>query len=153
MGTPMAAANGKGKGNVIRENERKWTRHLLSAGFMMLPTIILHRQRDLGLNPVDVNILLQLISHWWRKDNLPHPSKRTIADRLGIDPSTVRRHIAAMEKRRLITRVERQNTDSGRQSNYYDLRGLVRAARPYADEVLKARKAKGRKGSPAAERK
>ena len=55
----------------IRRNEEKWTRTLMDAGWTVLPSIILEKQHALGLDAVDVNILLQLARHWWYKDNPP----------------------------------------------------------------------------------
>jgi hypothetical protein len=60
----------------LKENERKWTKTLMDAGYTVIPAVILDRQQALGLDPVDVNILLQLITHWWKADNLPYPSKK-----------------------------------------------------------------------------
>ncbi len=47
----------------------------------VLPSIILEKQHALGLDAIDVNILLQLARHWWYRDNPPHPSKASIAHR------------------------------------------------------------------------
>ena len=81
----------------LRRNEEKWTSTLMNAGWTVLPSIILERQDALGLDPIDVNILMHLARHWWYSDNPPHPSKASMAKCMDIDPSTVRRHIARME--------------------------------------------------------
>jgi DNA-binding transcriptional regulator YhcF (GntR family) len=106
----------------------------------MLPNVILERQRALGLDSVDVNILLHLVRHWWYAGELPFPSKKTIADCTGIHPRTVQRHIAAMERDGLVRRIKRSDTKRGQQSNYYDLKGLIQAATPYALEAIEVRK-------------
>jgi DNA-binding MarR family transcriptional regulator len=103
----------------LRQSEKKWTPTLIQAGWLIIPSIILERQQGLGLDATDVNILLHLARHWWTSEKLPYPSKRTIAECMGIDPSTVRRHLADMEKRGIIKRVPRSNRKFGQQTNQY----------------------------------
>ncbi len=124
----------------LRQNEEKWTLALLQAGWSMIPNVILERQQALELDSVDVNIILHLVRHWWTADKLPFPSKRTIAECIGLDPRTIQRHIAALEKRKLIERKKRSDKHQGQKSNYYDLRGLIRQSLPLATEILEARK-------------
>ena len=64
----------------LKVNEEKWSKPLMDAGFVVLPSILLERQVAMDLDPVDLNILLHLIRHWWRADRLPYPTKRTIAE-------------------------------------------------------------------------
>jgi hypothetical protein len=45
-----------------------------------LPSIILDKQPALGISSLDLNILLQLAKYWWKKDDLPYPSKETLAE-------------------------------------------------------------------------
>lgn len=89
----------------------------------------------MDLDPVDMNILLHLIRHWWRADRLPYPTKRTIAECMRISPSTVQRRIASMEKRGLLVRGVRSD-QRGQLANEYDISGLIRRARPFADEKI-----------------
>lgn len=112
----------------LRRNEKKWTAPLMDAGWSVLPNVILERQHVLDLDAVDVNILLHLVKHWWFPEKLPHPSKQTIADCMGIDASTVRRRIKRLEERGLIERRKRFDQRKGQQTNEYDLSGLVAAA-------------------------
>ncbi|HRK31347.1 MAG TPA: helix-turn-helix domain-containing protein [Tepidisphaeraceae bacterium] len=123
----------------IRENEQKWGRKLMAAGWTAFPSVILERQQALGLDSVDVCILLHIARHWWYKDKLPFPEKKTIADCLGVHPRTVQRRIAAMERDGLIKRLTRKDPRYGQRSNYYDLSGLISAASEYADELRQTR--------------
>ncbi len=133
----MAASAEQQRGRAgLRQSEQKWSPALMDAGYSMIPNVIIEHQRALGLDAVDINILLHLIRYWWTADNLPHPSKRTIAECMRLDMSTIRRHIAAMEKRGLIQRVTRFDKTSGQKSNRYDFSGLIRAAQPLAKEAL-----------------
>lgn len=121
----------------LQKNERKWSPTLMDAGYMTIPNVIVEHQRALGLDAVDINVLLHLIRHWWIADNLPYPSKRTMADCMSVDVSTIRRHIKAMEDRGLVRRVRRFDKTHGQKSNRSDLSGLIEQAQPLAEEALK----------------
>jgi hypothetical protein len=124
----------------LKRNEEKWSKTLMEAGWTVLPSIILEKQHALGLDAVDINILLQLARYWWYSDNPPRPSKATIATCLGVDKSTVRRHIARMEADGFIKRQARYNSKSGGQeTNTYLFDGLIKAAMPHAEEFIAMR--------------
>ena len=123
----------------LRENEKKWTKTLMDAGWTAMPSVIIERQKAFGLDPIDVNILLHLACHWWYATDLPFPSKQTMADAMRTSARTVQRRIAKMEHDGLIKRVERHHPKYGRQSNCYDFAGLIKEATPYAEEVIAAR--------------
>jgi DNA-binding transcriptional regulator YhcF (GntR family) len=93
----------------------------------------------LGLDPLDINILLQLADHWWERDNLPFPSKKTLADRIGVKPRTIQRHIARMESAGFVKRIVRRHRNGGNKTNRYSFDGLIREAEPFAQEALKER--------------
>jgi DNA-binding transcriptional regulator YhcF (GntR family) len=128
---------GRSKQIELRRNERKWTRPLMEAGWTAWPSILLERQRELGLDALDVNILLQLAKHWWEADNPPYPSKRSIAAAIGVDPRTVQRRIERMEKVGLVRRRERRDPHGGTKTNAYLFDGLIQRATPYAREKLR----------------
>lgn len=133
------------KKNELKENEKKWTPELLEAGWTMIPNVLLERQRALRLTPLDLNILLQILRHWWKKDELPFPSKRTIAECIGVTPNAVQKHIREMEKDGLIERSERtDHKHGGRKSNEYCFDGLIKAALPFAKELLEEREERGK---------
>jgi len=136
----MAATQTDSNSRILRRNEEKWSAPLMDAGWTVLPSIILEKQQAIGLDPLDVNILMQLARHWWFNDNLPHPSKSTLAECMGIDPSTVRRRIAQMEQGGLIRRVARYDSKHrGQTSNFYEFDGLIKAATPFALEAINTR--------------
>ena len=118
----------------IRVNNRKWSKELMAVGWTVIPNIIFERQQALGLDPLDINILLHLASYWWTPEGKPHPSKRTIAAAIGVDPRTVQRRIASLEAAHLIRREERREPGKGSKSNIYHLEGLIEASKPYAIE-------------------
>lgn len=134
----------------VRENEKKWGASLMARGWTAFPSVILERQQALGLDALDVCILLHIARHWWFADKLPFPEKQTIAECVGCHARTVQRRIAQMEAGGLIRRVTRTDPRYGQRSNYYDLGGLIAEATKYADElketrqVVKAERAKRR---------
>jgi hypothetical protein len=123
-------------------NIEKYGQTLMDAGWTAVPSIIIERQKKLGLDATDLNIVLHLMNHWWQADNRPHPSKGRIADALGVDPRTVQRRIARMEADGLLKREPRAAVGKGSQTNRYNLEGLIAAATPLAQEALEERAAK-----------
>ena len=67
-----------------KKRKDKWPDAVLSRGYSMIPSILLWGQAKMGLKPDELNVLLQLISHWWSADHDPHPAKDTIARRMGL---------------------------------------------------------------------
>lgn len=132
-----------------RKIGQRWGPELTSSGWTAIPNVIIQRQKALGLSPLDVNILLQLLAYWWEPDNLPHPSKGTIAAAIGVHPRTVQKRIAGMEAAKFIRRIGRQTSLNGGLSNKYDFSGLIKAATPFAieelQEIASRRKAKADK--------
>lgn len=120
----------------LRVNEEKWSPELMDAGWTAIPSVLIERQAALGLDALDINIILHLSSYWWTRDNKPHPSKRTIAEAVGKKPRTVQRRIAALEAAGLIRREERRIPGKGSQTNLYHFDGLIKAAKPYAKEKV-----------------
>ena len=123
----------------LRRNEEKWTATLMDAGWTVIPSIVLEKQAALGLDAVDVNILLHLAKHWWYRENPPHPAKSSIAKAMGVDPSTVRKRIARMESEGLIQREARYKHLGGQETNFYHFDGLIRALTPHAEEFIALR--------------
>jgi hypothetical protein len=123
----------------LRRNEEKWSVTLMDAGWTVVPSIVLEKQAALGLDAIDVNILLHLAKHWWYRENPPHPSKVSIAKAMGIDPSTVRKRIARMESESLIQREARYKKLGGQETNFYHFDGLIKAVTPHAEEFIALR--------------
>ena len=125
----------------------------MKAGWTVLPNVIFERQKALGLDPLDINILLHIASHWWSQESKARPSKVTIAKAIGIDPRSVQRRIAALERAKLIRREERRISRDGSKPNIYHLDGLIEAAKPYALEKIEEQKAKAAERAARAARK
>ncbi len=123
----------------LKENEKKWGKPLIDAGWSLIPATIIERQQALGLDALDMNIILHIVNHWWKADSKPFPSKTKIANAVGVTARTVQRRIAEMEKGGLIRREERRIPNTGSKTNIYHLDGLIKGATPYAQEVLEDR--------------
>lgn len=133
----MAEVTKKGEAATLKVNEQKWSKPLMDAGWIAMPNVIIERQSALGLDPVDVNILLHLALYWWTPDNVPHPSKKTLAKAMNVHPRTIQRRIAAMEAAGLIRREERRVPGKGSNTNRYHFDGLVKEATPFAEEKIR----------------
>ena len=120
----------------LRANEKKWGKTLMDSGWTVIPSIILEKQAALGLDALDINILMHLLIYWWEADNHPHPSKDTIAKALGVSTKTVQRHIAGMEKAGFVKRIPQYNSAGGQWNNRYSFDGLIKYATGYAGEKL-----------------
>lgn len=127
--------------------EHRWGKALVDAGWLGFPSVFLRRQQALGLDALDVNILLQLVDHWWERDNLPFPSKKTLADRIGVTPRTIQRRIARMESAGFIARMARRHNNGGNKTNRYSFDGLIREAERFAQEAPNEREKRKREKS------
>lgn len=137
----MAAKTQTDSSSDLRTNEKKWTKPLMDAGWTALPSVIVENQRQLGLEPLDLNIVVYLASKWWTAEGKPYPSKNTMAAAMNVHPRTIQKHIASLEAAGYIRREERR-TDAGSRTNIYHLDGLIAAAKPFADEKLEEIKEK-----------
>jgi DNA-binding transcriptional regulator YhcF (GntR family) len=139
----------------LRTNEKKWSKLLMDAGWTALPSVIIENQRQLGLTPLDLNIVLYLASKWWTAEGKPFPSKSTMAKAMDVHPRTIQKHVAALEAAAYIRREERR-TDAGSKTNIYHLDGLIKAAKSFAEEKLAelkdkaemAKRRQNRRGAP-----
>lgn len=120
-----------------RTLHQKWGADVIAEGYTVLPNVILQNQKALDLKHLDVLVLMCLLSHWWDKDDLPRPAKTSIARTLDVDPRTVQRSIAKLEKQGYIERKERWASVGDNLPNFYDLSGLVAAAKTQAERAKK----------------
>lgn len=128
------------------ELKKLWGADLIDAGWVAIPSTILEKQHALGMTPTEFNVFVQIARFWWTADNLPHPSKATIAKAMNMDPRTVQRVITALEKLKLVKRHERRTGPKGSMSTRYDFSGLIEKATPFAQEALAEReRVKGEK--------
>jgi DNA-binding transcriptional regulator YhcF (GntR family) len=129
----------KAEADTLKRNEKKWTKPLMQAGWNAIPSIIIEKQEALGLDAIDMNIIVHLSNYWWNAENLPHPSVEKIAKAIGVQPRTVQKRIKALEDLKLMTRTQRRKTRFGSDTNLYGFEGLIEAATPYALEKIQQR--------------
>ena len=60
----------------LRINEEKWSKTLMDAGWTALPSILLDKQHALGIDAIDLNILMQSRSIGGNVTIFPIPRKR-----------------------------------------------------------------------------
>lgn len=137
----MAKAKTKATSD-LKVLEQKWSPELIEAGWTVLPAALIEHQRALGIDAIDINIILHLANRWWTADNRPMPSKNTIATAMKIDPSTVRRRIQRMEKAGFIQREQRRISQVGSKTNIYHLDGLIKELKPFAAEMVAQKNAR-----------
>ncbi|HME72216.1 MAG TPA: type II toxin-antitoxin system HicA family toxin [Myxococcota bacterium] len=106
----------------------KWGKPLADAGWTAIPDTIIQNQRKLGLDALDLAILLQLAVCWWSPDRPPFPGRDRIAANIGVTSRTVQRRLNRLAKVGLISKVAR-HAPSGRQnSNQYGFAGLMKGS-------------------------
>lgn len=130
----------------MNELQEKWGDETLSLGWTALPISLLSHQKALGLSPVAMNILLHLLSQWWQKENLPYPSQKSIAEKVGLSTRTVQREVLQMKKNRLLKVARTSIHDKkflGR--NQYDLSPLVTRLQKLSSDFLLEQEIKKKK--------
>lgn len=129
----------------------KWGQKVIDQGYCAVPSLLLRAQKRLKLNPSELAVLLQIIDHWWDSDRNPYPSKAELSDRLGISQRQVQRYIGNLEKEGLLERVPHYGFSGGRETNRYDLQGLVQRLAEIEPDFREARE-QGKKRRKAAAR-
>lgn len=121
---------------------QKWGKPIKDVGWTSIPNILVHRQKSLGIDSLDLNILLHLMTYWWQDEKKPHPSKGTLAKAIGVTSGTIQKRIRAMEAGGLIQRIQRRKDNDRSDTNEYDLSPLRDVLVPHANEELRERKKK-----------
>ena len=132
---PLHPATEKSK----RSLEKRWSKEVLEPGFTFVPSVILRAQARLHIDATELAVLLHLIDHWWEDDAMPFPSKKRLAERLGVSEKTVQRAVKRLEDEGLIKRHPRSHASGGQASNRYDLSPLVEKLKPIAKDLTDAR--------------
>lgn len=135
----ISTALNKAEAETLKRNEQKWSKTLMQAGWNALPSIIIEKQEALGLDAIDMNIIVHLSNYWWNAERLPQPSVATIAKAIGVTERTVQKRITALVGLGLMSRQERRKTRFGSATNLYGFEGLIEAAKPYAVEKIAQR--------------
>ena len=92
----------------------------------------------MDLEPIDVVILLNITMQWWKFDELPYPRPSALARRMAVSTRTVERRIAKLQKLGLLVRRTSEEV-RGKTVRKYDLSGLVKELKKYAEASLAER--------------
>lgn len=119
----------------------KWGLRASSLGWVAIPTLLLFSQRELKITSAEMNVLLNLIVHWWEKSENPFPSQAAIVHRTGLSLKTVQRALTSLEKKKLIVKIATSRADpitKGR--TMYDLSPLVNELDKVSVKILEGLK-------------
>jgi hypothetical protein len=126
----------------------KWG-NALEAGFQQIPDVLIRAQRILGLDPLDLVILLNITMHWWEDDDLPYPRPSMIAKRVGVSTRTVERRLTDLAQRGLVKRLPSETRQDGVAIRRFELSGLVHRLEALAETNLAMRARPASKGLQA----
>ena len=104
-----------------------------AAGFTAVPSVLIRYQSTIGLSSTELVVLLNLITHWWRAEELPYVRTTTIANRMDVDRRTVERALQSLEARGLIRRLPGEKHKDRLTVRRFDLAGLVDTLTGIAD--------------------
>lgn len=119
--------------------KKKWTEQTIKHGYAVVPNVLLIAQARLGINTTEFAVLIHLLMFWYGEGSMPHPSRKTIAERLNLDKRTVQRATARLEEEKLIKKTARYMQLGGRTTNTYDLSPLVEKLRQISVELDQAK--------------
>jgi len=102
------------------------------AGWQPLPDVLLFHQRNLRLNSADLNVLLNLMAHYYVKNEMPFIRPNVIAKRIGVSPRSVQRSIARLRARGLILKAKHPTKGH----IVHDLSPLIERLQPLAEARL-----------------
>nr|WP_181717829.1 helix-turn-helix domain-containing protein [Psychrobacter sp.]QJS05787.1 transcriptional regulator protein, MarR family [Psychrobacter sp.] len=115
----------------------KWGETSCSLGWVAIPTLLLFSQKELSITASEMNILMNLVAHWWEKSKKPFPSQGAIAYRTGLSIKTVQRSLGSLEKKGLISKTPTPRSNFlTRGRNMYDLSPLVSRLSEVSEKVL-----------------
>lgn len=147
----------KGDSKKPSSTERIWGKPVLSHGYTAIPSILIQAQSRLGITPLQMNIIIQLLDYWREPERRPFPTKKDIASRIDVTPKTIQTNIRQLEQAGLIRREPRRTASGDWSSNIYHLDGLVARNAQLEPEFTKERElrreAKRRVETPVGRRK
>ncbi|MEI8393735.1 MAG: helix-turn-helix domain-containing protein [Rhodospirillaceae bacterium] len=122
--------------------ERIWGKAVLRHGYTSMPSILIKAQRRLGISPLQMNIIIQLLDYWHEPERKPFPTKKDLAARMDVTGKTIQNNIRQLEQAGLIRRQGRRTACGDWASNIYDLDGLVERIKTHEPEFTEAKEKK-----------
>jgi len=111
----------------------------IDAGFQIIPNVLFRGQSKLGLDSLDLVIILNITLHWWLPGDLPFPQPRVIANRTGVSIRTIERRLESLEERGFLKRLAAEKSRNKLRQRRIDLSGLVRQLQEYSAANLAQR--------------
>lgn len=106
----------------------KWGAEVAKRGFAQVPHYLIQINQfvhdDHQLSGAEMFVLLQLVASWWKRDQMPFPSIKTLAERTALSERQVQRTIRALEEKGYLKR-EKKKVDTVIASNVYNLEPTV----------------------------
>lgn len=109
----------------LSSTEKIWGKAVYSHGYAGIPSMLIQAQRRLGINPMQMNIIIQLLDYWREPSRKPFPTKRELAQRMDVTEKTIQNNIRKLERAGLLLREQRKTAAGDWNSNIYHLDGLV----------------------------
>lgn len=121
----------------------KWGAESLGMGFTAIPTTLIFLQSQLQITPLGLNILLNLVAHWWDANEKPYPAQESLASRMGVSKRSVQRELNSLIGLGLISKKQSsKNHPKYRGRNSYDLTPLVKILNEFSPSLVAAMKNK-----------
>lgn len=106
--------------NDFEQLSEKWGVDIINGGWSAIPNALLKHQNELGIDSVELVVLMNLIRFWWERERPPFPSPAKIAAEMGVSNRTVHRKLKSLEDKGFL---KRGQTKAG--TTFYSLEGLV----------------------------
>lgn len=132
----------------------KWGKEVAAGGFTQIPNHLIRINMfvhdDVKLSPTEMLVLLQLVASWWKKDEMPFPSMRTLSERIGISERQVQRSIKSLEQKGYV-KTEKKKIKGVIAANVYDMTPLVAILKIVAEHYVTKHPRKLKKASDPTE--
>lgn len=109
----------------LSSTEKIWGKAVYGHGYAGIPSMLIQAQRRLGINPMQMNIIIQLLDYWREPSRKPFPTKRELAQRMDVTEKTIQNNTRKLERAGLLLREQRKTAAGDWNSNIYHLEGLV----------------------------
>lgn len=116
------------------------------AGWAPIPDVLLLNQKRLGINSADLNVLMNMLLHFYRPGEMPFVRPNVIAKRMGVEERTVQRAIARLRRIGLIRKGKHANGHIT-----HDLTPLLERLQPFARERIAEREMRRQANSGVAQ--
>lgn len=110
-----------------KEIYNKWGEDVIDRGFSQIPFYLLNINRYLEpkLSSLQLLILVQLVSNWWKKGENPYPSMKHLGERCGVSERQIQRSIDVLVERGIIEKKKILSSNGVVKRNSYSLNNLT----------------------------